>query len=112
MSHNYVLDDNKNPVPEPDLLTWAKRFQEDTETGKRIVAQTKISNEVEVSTVFLGSDHQFGDGPPLLFETLVFGGECDGDMWRYSTWKEAEISHKEVVERLSKHVIKSCAPGP
>jgi hypothetical protein len=25
-----------------------------------------------VSTVFLGMNHQFGDGPPLLWETMVF----------------------------------------
>jgi hypothetical protein len=47
-----------------------------------------------VSTVFLGIDHNFGNGPPLLFETMVFGGEYDGYCKRYSTWEEAEGGHK------------------
>lgn len=54
-----------------------------------------------VSTVFLGLDHQYGDGPPLLFETMVFGGPLDHEMNRYSTWNEAEKGHQEMVERVS-----------
>jgi hypothetical protein len=38
-----------------------------------------------------------GDGKPVLFETLVFGGPLDGDMWRYCTWTEAEAGHASVV---------------
>jgi len=101
---HYILDDNNVPI-KTDLMTWAKYFKE----ADRVVAQTTIDKETEVSTVFLGMDHQFGDGPPLLFETLVFGGEHDGDMWRYSTWEEAETGHKEVVERLLRIAIKSRA---
>jgi hypothetical protein len=37
---------------------------------------------IGISTVFLGLDHRhFGDGPPLLFETMVFGGSRDGTMY-------------------------------
>ena len=32
-------------------------------------------NTVTVSTVFLGVDHSFGDGSPMLFETMIFGGK-------------------------------------
>lgn len=53
------------------------------------MAYDKLPGDVEVSTVFLVLDPQFGPGPPLLFETLVFGGEFDEEMERYSTWKEA-----------------------
>jgi hypothetical protein len=35
---------------------------EDREDGTRI----------EISTVWLGLDHQFGVGPPLIFETMIF----------------------------------------
>jgi hypothetical protein len=62
---------------------------------------------VEISTVFLGLDHNFGQGPPLLFESMVFGGEDDGEMVRYSTWEEAETGHKLLVEKyLTKPVRK------
>ena len=34
--------------------------------------------KIKISTVFIGIDHQFlKSGPPLLFETMVFGGELD-----------------------------------
>lgn len=38
---------------------------------------------------------------PLLFETLIFGGEHDGDMWRYSTWDEAKAGHGHVVTSMT-----------
>jgi len=56
-----------------------------------------------VSTVFLGLDHRDGgDGPPILFETMVFtDGDADEDtMVRYTTREEALIGHKVEVARL------------
>lgn len=54
-----------------------------------------------VSTVWLGLDHAFGDGPPRIFETMVFGiaveGEPDNYCRRYTTEAEAEAGHEEVV---------------
>ena len=50
--------------------------------------------------MFLGLDHSFGGGAPLLFETMVFGGPLDGEQERYSTWNEAEAGHKLMVERV------------
>jgi hypothetical protein len=54
-----------------------------------------------ISTVFLGLDHRFGDeGPPLVFETMVFKGSWSGiDMARYSTYEEAEAGHAEMVAK-------------
>ena len=85
----------KTSIAASSALEWGRWFQE----ADRVVKRTKIG-EANVSTVFLGLDHQFGDGPPLLFETLIFGGERDGDMWRYSTWDEAEAGHDKVVAEL------------
>lgn len=54
-----------------------------------------------VSTVFLGLDHNFGgDGPPILFETMVFGGPLTDEMERYVTWDEAAAGHKAMCERV------------
>lgn len=59
--------------------------------------------ECEVSTVFLSIDHNYTDhGPPIVFETLVFGGPMDDSMRRYATWAEAEAGHDEVVELVRK----------
>jgi len=51
--------------------------------------------DVMVSTVFLCFDHNFTKpGPPLLFETMVFGGHYTRNISRYTTWEEAEAGHK------------------
>jgi hypothetical protein len=56
---------------------------------------------VRVSTVFLGIDHRFqhkaGDGGPLVFETMIFGGVHDGYQERYVSWREAEAGHRQAV---------------
>lgn len=85
---NYILDD-KTPIECPDIIEWGKWF----EKAERHVAKTE-AGDVKVSTVFLGLDHSFGEGPPLLFETMIFGGDHDEEMWRYSTWDEAEQGHE------------------
>lgn len=53
-----------------------------------------------VSTVFLGLDHGWGEGPPILFETMVFGGPLDQEMERYCTWDEAVAGHERWVQRV------------
>jgi len=94
MSGKYILD--KHDVVEcDDLMTWAKWYG----TADRGVALDQ-KGDVEVSTIFLGIDHQFGDGPPLLFETMVFGSEHDQYTDRYSTWEEAEAGHKQMCEKV------------
>jgi hypothetical protein len=56
---------------------------------------------VRVSTIFLGIDHGFGmDGPPVLFETRVFGGQHDQMQIRYGTWAAAEAGHREICARV------------
>jgi hypothetical protein len=58
------------------------------------VQQDKIGN-VKVSTVFLGLDHNYSlDGPPLLYETMIFGGEHDQYQERYATRDEALAGHR------------------
>jgi hypothetical protein len=36
-------------------------------------------------------DHQWADGPPLIFETMVFGIADYQPQWRYSTEDEAKL---------------------
>jgi hypothetical protein len=66
---------------------------------QRIVGLTAVG-EVKVSTVLLVIDHGHGAGPPLIFETLVFGGDRDGEMDRYHTLTEAQLGHLEMVKRV------------
>lgn len=64
-----------------------------------------------VSTVWIGLDHSFGRGPPVIFETMVFtksAWEADRseedhellveiDGRRYSTLQEAQEGHEETI---------------
>ena len=89
----YVLDANGKPVPEPDVLKWAKWF----ETAERHVANDKVFG-VHISTVFLGVDYSspFG-GPPVLWETMIFGGPHDQYQERYISRKDAIAGHAKAV---------------
>lgn len=67
------------------------------------VARAELDNGLLVSTVFLCINHAHGEGPPLIFETMVFDGEKWGDPLtcvRYSTEAEALKGHDKVVEEF------------
>jgi len=54
---------------------------------------------VEVSTVWLGLNHQWMPGGPLrIFETMIFGGDLHLEQWRYATEEEAREGHAETVK--------------
>ena len=112
MNHKYILDGHKAVLCDDDLMKWAKWL----ETTDRKVARTDIPvpqwkyllgkifkikkyEPIRISTVFLGLNHCFREGTPLLFETMVFGGKLDEEMERYSTWEEAEEGHKRWVAK-------------
>lgn len=90
----YILVDRK-PVAVDDTLTWGRMYER---MAERRVAEDVIEQPehapVRVSTVFLGIDHNWFGGPPLLFESMVFGGPLDQEMRRYSTWDEAVAGHR------------------
>jgi hypothetical protein len=91
---NYILD-GKIPVLEPDIHMWGAWL----DNADRHVDKTKIGG-AEVSTVFLGIDHSFEAGPPLLFETMVFGGPLDQEQDRCSTWEQAQRMHNDMCTRV------------
>ncbi len=66
------------------------------ETHDRTIDRTRIGGAL-VSTVFRGIDRSKGDGPPLLFETRVSGGDFDGESRWYATLGEAKRGHHELV---------------
>jgi len=81
-------------------LTFIEAAEIMSDMDYRRVRKDQIGN-AEVSTVFLVINHNFGlEGPPLIFETRVFGGDLDGEQWRYSTEAEAIAGHEEVVARI------------
>ena len=117
---NYILDpeigEGRVPI-EVDLQTWINHPSTNDQRLRR-VGHTTIGT-VWVSTVFLGIDYQYGEGKPMLFETMAFDDsdkkrvqlsdespvrfisqEVDGVFGRWSTWEDAELGHCEMVAKL------------
>lgn len=96
MSDLYILDNDGNPVQETDLRAWSNWY----ETASRRVALYEHEH-VKVSTVFLGMDHRLiGPGPPVLWETMVFGGEYDDEQERYTSREAALAGHARWVAKV------------
>ena len=87
----YRTDEDGNAVRELDLMRWGKWFA--NEMNRTV--QINILGDVRVSTMFLGIDHKFGlHGKPVLWETMVFGGEHEGKQERYTSLKDAKLGHQ------------------
>lgn len=77
----------------------------------KIVAQDELRwarrRGVWVSTVYLGINHQFGDGPPLIYETMAFrratteGLDCE----RWATREQAGAGHEQIVAALTREQV-------
>lgn len=89
--------EGKIPVPCEDLLTWANWLEHDK---NRFVAQEHVG-EFWVSTVFMGLDHNWGDGPPLLFETMVFRPTTTEDRLKWAKDSVEILSTMIIPDRLS-----------
>jgi len=102
MTYYYIL--NGHVAVPASIDQWASWFESADRSVKKSRATVKLEGNplgfVEISTVFLGINRQFGDGPPLLFETMVFGGPLDGQTDRCSTWEAAEKMHEAMCERV------------
>jgi hypothetical protein len=92
-------DRQGNPLTDEEHLAIRVRASKSGEDVKR-VALDVLPGDVRISTVWLGLDHGWGGGPPLIFETLVFGGPMDGEMDRYSTEAQAVEGHARMVEAV------------
>lgn len=92
----YFILENKQPVQVSDVLVWGAWMQ----TGDQRVAETVI-DDIRVSTVFLGLDHNHFGGTPVLFETMIFTSDNGGgEMDRYCTWDDAVRGHVDMVRRI------------
>ena len=89
MSGKYILDANGQPIECDDIHEWARWFEKDE---NRRVALDEVG-DVRVSTIFLGLALSWGGEPPLLWETMIFGGEHGEYQERYSTREAALEGH-------------------
>jgi hypothetical protein len=91
----------KLPVPCEDSVKWAEWCAKTPKDDCR-VALTVVGGIMEVSTVFLGMNHNMFGDEPLLFESMIFSNDprCEDineNCRRCSTWTQAENMHVSVV---------------
>ena len=78
------------------LITFEQWGELLTEDYKR-VGLDKYEGGVVVSTVWLGINHAYGGGKPMIFETMVFGPEgyqYQEACMRYATEAQAIMGHR------------------
>jgi hypothetical protein len=91
---------NRDGVP-IDIEEFMEKMADDE---YRFVEMTMIEKGAEscrVSTVWLGVDHELGDGEPQLFETMIFGGSHAGFERRYGTEIEALNGHADAIKMIA-----------
>lgn len=87
----YDLDKEGNVIKVDYYIDFNKRWFLKTK-------MTKSNIDIEISTVFLGINHNWIDGKlPILFETMIFGLLGHELQWRYATQKEAIGNHEKLV---------------
>lgn len=82
----YILEGTE--LRRASTLEWSTWFA----TADRTVRKTDLGR-VEVSTVIVGLG-------ALPFETLISGGDHDGERWKYHTYADAVNSHNRIVRLL------------
>jgi hypothetical protein len=98
-------------------LEWAQDFENFED---RQLARDEIEGCL-ISTIFLGLDHAWGGGPPVLFETMAFSAAAklvklfggrerevheEIEQRRYCTYDEAMAGHQDVVAHVRKTVAR------
>lgn len=94
----YILE-GKKVVLCNSFAKWAAWMNNPNADQLKRVAETLVE-QIRISTVFLGLNHgdSFPGGPPMVFETMIFGGAHNHRQWRYATWEEAEAGHAVAVK--------------
>ena len=104
-------DRNGKPI---SMMEWALLFADHDKNCR--VAHDVVQRHgvnVEVSTVWLGIDHNFSADPkakPLIFETMIFSGEGGPHheyQHRWHTQIEAIRGHEAIV-----HAVEDLSPMP
>lgn len=109
----YKLDEHKRPVPcdvqEAERVLTGHKIIETADGRRQLKVGANVQRvsvlryktpffieEVRTSTTFLALDHSLGDGEPVLFETMVFGGVNNGYQERYTSYELAMAGHRRI----------------
>ena len=114
MSNWYDRDGKAVVTAKLGSKLWEKQMRKMekklSDRSYKVVKQDYTKNKKWwVSTVWLGIDHGWGDGPPQIFETMVFEVKDDVAQMghdeqceRYATEKEALVGHNKVLRKWEK----------
>jgi hypothetical protein len=100
----YILDELGNVVPEPDtnkFLKWRR------DNGDRCSLAFDSFGPVDVSTRFLCTEvGKSKNGKPLLWETMVFGGELEPIILHatYDNEEDAYKGHQVALTKYGLHI--------
>lgn len=85
-----------------------------SDADRQVGWRTYGDGTVRVSTVFLGLDHNFFGGEPILWETMIFWPEHDLHNWqrRYSSHAAAEQGHKVACRLVERAVTRHWRSDP
>lgn len=102
----YLLDEDKQPYSVPIELYL--KLHEDMSMKQTAI---DLVDDVRISTVFLGMDHgwNINNNPnykPILWETMIFGGEHSDYQERYTSHKDALEGHKKALELVNQSLTK------
>jgi len=107
MPHFYIVDNDDNLREVTSPIEWTVwRLSHDP----RIMVSGLLDEGCEVSTVFLGRADVPSD-PPLVYETMVFGGILDGLTVQYASHAEAIDGHLKAIEAVKELTAKLAATG-
>lgn len=98
--HNLYFDKQGKPLTDTELDALLR------DRHYRRVGLDSVG-EVKVSTVWLGVNYNWGDGAPIIFESMIFGGDRNGDMVRYSTLEQAEAGHRAILAELDRAITEA-----
>lgn len=94
----WQVDANGIVSPCEDVFAWLRTLTRDEYERRFRVGNVRIGKS-RISTVFLTSCAT----PGCHWETMVFGGPCNGDQLRYATLADARKGHKWMID----HVIRT-----
>lgn len=91
---HWIFDERGEPkaVGIFEYIAWAS-----DPNNSNALKQEKVG-DVEVSTVLLMCAANLFEHPPIIFETMIFGGEHDQYQYRYATKSEALLGHARAVQ--------------
>lgn len=103
----YILDAHGAPHQVRDLNEWAQWMTEHPE--EQVVAQDHAEGPrqppIRISTRFFGVDlrllPEFQPGPPVLWETMVFGGALHLTQRRYTSRADALAGHQAICQQVN-----------